>query len=65
MESDLLLDRLAGNSKTYASKTAVTFLSAGPDGGSIDKQLTYSELEEKSSGLSSRLLKSGLKAGDR
>lgn len=44
MSCDLLLNRLEQNAVTYASKKAVTFLGSGPDGGKVERSLTYKEL---------------------
>mmetsp|Transcript_27901 Transcript_27901/g.41180 ORF Transcript_27901/g.41180 Transcript_27901/m.41180 type:complete len:725 (+) Transcript_27901:22-2196(+) len=44
MSSDLLLDRLEQNAVDYASKKATTFLASGPNGGKVERSLTYEEL---------------------
>jgi acyl-CoA synthetase (AMP-forming)/AMP-acid ligase II len=62
---DLLLDRLAQNASRSPNKTAVTFLSSGPNGGKVERTLTYSELAKETTSLASRLLESGLSKGDR
>ena len=41
------------------------FLASGPNGGKVEQELTYSQLADKMSALASRLLESGLAAGDR
>ncbi|CAB9527462.1 Putative fatty-acid--CoA ligase FadD21 [Seminavis robusta] len=62
---DLLLDRLAKNASTYAKKKAVAFLAPGKDGGKIQRELTYAQVEAETSALASLLLEKGLKHGDR
>lgn len=62
---DFLLDRLAQNASRYPKKTAVTFLASGSNGGKVEHQLTYSELEKQTSNIANRLLESGLSKGDR
>jgi acyl-CoA synthetase (AMP-forming)/AMP-acid ligase II len=62
---DLLLDRLEANVAKYPKKLAVGYISPGPRGGSVSKQLTYEELAKETSSLASFLLESGLKKGDR
>ena len=62
---DLLLDRLEKNAQKYPTKTAIGFISPGPDGGTLPKKLTYQELSKETSNLASFLLESGLKRGDR
>ena len=61
----LFLDRLAQNATSFPNKTAVTFLSSGPNGGKVEHALTYSELSKETTALASRLLGSGLSKGDR
>lgn len=63
--SHLFLDRLAQNVTRSPNKTAVTFLSSGPNGGNVEHSLTYSELSKETTALASRLLGSGLSKGDR
>ena len=61
-----LLDRLALHSQQSPDKIAATFLAAGPDGGSVLRQLTYGELERVTSRLAERLTaREGLNPGDR
>ena len=62
---DLLLDRLSKNAKTYASKTAVTFLASGKDGGKVEREMKYEQIEAETTALAGRLLDKGLKQGDR
>jgi acyl-CoA synthetase (AMP-forming)/AMP-acid ligase II len=62
---DLFLDRMAQNAANSPNKTAVTFLSSGPNGGKVELTLTYSELAKETTSLASRLLESGLSKGDR
>lgn len=62
---DFLLDRLTQNAAKYPSKSAVTFLASGPEGGKVEAKLTYSELDQQTSAVASRLLQSGLSRGDR
>jgi acyl-CoA synthetase (AMP-forming)/AMP-acid ligase II len=61
---DLFLDRLTQNAARYPTKTAVTFLASGPNGGKVESQLTYSQLQEQTSALACRLLENGLTQGD-
>jgi acyl-coenzyme A synthetase/AMP-(fatty) acid ligase len=62
---DFLLDRLRQNASRQPSKLAVAFLVSGPDGGQIDQQLTYQQLEQKTSELAGRMLTTTeLKKGD-
>jgi acyl-CoA synthetase (AMP-forming)/AMP-acid ligase II len=61
---DFFLDRLTQNAARYPTKTAVTFLASGPNGGKVESQLTYSQLQEQTSALACRLLQNGLTQGD-
>ena len=61
----MLLDRLASNTAATGSKTAITYLGSGPNGGKVERKVTYAELEQKTIGLAHKLLRSGLKQGDR
>jgi acyl-CoA synthetase (AMP-forming)/AMP-acid ligase II len=62
---DLLLDRIEQNAAKCPTKTAVTFLTSGPDGGKVEKSLTYQELATKLQVVASRLLSEGIQPGDR
>jgi acyl-CoA synthetase (AMP-forming)/AMP-acid ligase II len=62
---DLLLDRLEENASKYPNKTAVGFISPGPQGGSLQKKLTYQELAQETSNIAAFLLESGIQKGDR
>lgn len=59
---DFLLDRLQQNAQRYPDKTAISFLSSS---GKVEDQLTYSELEQATTDIASRLFESGLAQGDR
>jgi acyl-coenzyme A synthetase/AMP-(fatty) acid ligase len=64
--SELLLDRLSKHAaKAHSSKRAVAFLGPAKNGGKIDRELSYSEIESKTSELAQHLLEKGLKKGDR
>jgi acyl-CoA synthetase (AMP-forming)/AMP-acid ligase II len=61
-----LLDRLALHSRQSPNKVAATFLAPGPDGGTVQRRLTYGELDRVTSGLAERLTaREGLNPGDR
>lgn len=62
---DLLLERLSQNARTYATKKAVTFLAPGPQGGKVEREMTYEQIEVETTALAGRLLDKGLKQGDR
>lgn len=62
---DLLLDRIERNVNNAASKTAVSFLEPGPDGGKIQRSLTYESLWEETMKVAEILKDHGLKKGDR
>jgi acyl-CoA synthetase (AMP-forming)/AMP-acid ligase II len=62
---DLLLDRLEQNASKFGTKTAITYLASGPNGGKVEKQLTYSELVQQTNDLAVRLVEAGLSCGDR
>jgi acyl-coenzyme A synthetase/AMP-(fatty) acid ligase len=62
---DFLLNRLAENASKEPSKLAMAFLTPGPNGGKLSKQLTYQALEQETSELAARLLESGMVKGDR
>jgi acyl-CoA synthetase (AMP-forming)/AMP-acid ligase II len=61
---DLLLDRIEQNAAKYPSKTAVTFLASGPDGGKVEKRITYKELVTQVNSIASRLSDT-IQPGDR
>ena len=61
---DLLLDRLAENASRNPSKTAIAFLSPGPDGGKLEKKLSYGALAQETTGLANLLLNKGLAKGN-
>jgi acyl-CoA synthetase (AMP-forming)/AMP-acid ligase II len=61
-----LLDRLALHSRQTPNKLAATFLGPGPDGGAVQRQLTYGELDSVTSRLAERLTaREGMNPGDR
>ena len=61
----LLLDRLEQNARKYSDKTVITYLASAPNGGKVEKQLTYSDLAQQTDDLANRLLECGLSNGDR
>jgi acyl-coenzyme A synthetase/AMP-(fatty) acid ligase len=63
--TDLLLDRLGKNASTFATKRAVAFLSPGKDGGKLEREITYAQVEAETTALACLLLEKGLKQGDR
>lgn len=63
--SDLLLDRLSKNATTYSSKKAIHFLSPGKNGGKVERELTYDQVQAETTAMASLLLDKGLKQGDR
>lgn len=62
---DLLLDRIERNAAKYPTKTAVTFLASGPDGGKVESTLTYQNLKTRLKEVACRLLAEGIQPGDR
>ena len=62
---DLLLDRLQDNAKKYPKKMAVGYISPGPHGGKLSKELSYESLERQTSAVAGFLLESGIEKGDR
>ena len=64
-ESDFLLDRLAANAAKTPNKMAVGFITPGPQGGNLQKKMTYKELEEETTRIACFLLEKGVKKGDR
>ena len=63
--SDLLLARLSKNASQYPSKKVIHFLSPGKNGGQVDRDMTYEQVEAETSALAGYLLEKGLKKGDR
>lgn len=61
----LFLDRLQKNVDKHNSKTSLSYIAPGLDGGRIAKACTYQELAEETTVLAHRLLDRGLKQGDR
>lgn len=61
---ELVLQRLLSNAASN-TKTAVTFLSGASNGGKVEKQLTYEQLERETSNVAQKLLKAGIQRGDR
>jgi hypothetical protein len=61
----LLLDRLQQNVDKHNSKTSLSYIAPGLDGGRITKSCTYQWLAEETTLLAHRLLERGLKQGDR
>ena len=62
---ELLLDRIEKNTAKHPSKIAVTFLASGPDGGKVEKALSYHELSTKLLEIACRLQSEGIQPGDR
>jgi len=62
---DFLLDRVAENARRRPTKVAVSFLAGGPNGGKLQSQLTYAELEEETTAIANRLVDAGIARGDR
>ncbi len=62
--ADSLLKRLEKNVAKSPDKDALTFLGSGPNGGVIEKKLTYADIEKCTNDLALNLLSSGLKKGD-
>jgi hypothetical protein len=51
---ELLLDRIERNAAKYPTKTAVTFLGSGPDGGKVEKaRISGPQAEAERDGVSS------------
>jgi acyl-CoA synthetase (AMP-forming)/AMP-acid ligase II len=63
--TDLLLERLAQHVIKQPTKNIFSFLSPGPNGGKIQRQLTYQDLDRDTSELAQRLLEAGLVKGER
>jgi acyl-coenzyme A synthetase/AMP-(fatty) acid ligase len=63
--SDLLLDRLSQNASKYSSKKAIHFLSPGKNGGKVEREMTYEQVESETTALACMLLEKGIKKGDR
>lgn len=59
------MERLSKNAEAFSSKKAAAFLSPAKNGGKIDKEMTYAEVEAKTSILAQLLIEKGLKKGDR
>lgn len=62
---DFLLDRLDEHTAKTPDKIAVAFLTPGDNGGKLQTQFTYQELQEVTNQLSKHLIMKGLKPGDR
>ncbi len=63
--ADLLLKRLEENVSKNPSKIALSFLSPGANGGKLETQLTYQQVEDETNNLAINLLNnSGLQKGD-
>lgn len=62
---DFLLERVEANAAKTPNKMAVGFIAAGPEGGNLQKKLTYKELSDETSRIACFLLENGVKAGDR
>lgn len=62
--ADLLLKRLAENVSKNPSKIALNFLGPGANGGKLETQLTYQQVEDETNNLAMNLLNSGLQKGD-
>ena len=67
-----LLDRLASHAQSSPDKTAFTFLGSGPNGGKVERTLTYRQLADETDRVASSLVGTaatntggvGLKKGD-
>lgn len=65
-----LLERLAGHVQTCPDKIAFTFLGSGPNGGKVERTLTYRHLADETDRVASSLVAAaatggvGLKKGD-
>ena len=66
-ECDILLDRIRANVEKDPSKNAVFFLQPGPDGGKVQKSLTYQQLWDETEAIAALLAdpQYGLEKGDR
>jgi len=62
---DLMLDRLKANAATHASKRAIAFLAPAKNGGKLERELTYAQVEADTTAMACLLLEKGLKQGDR
>lgn len=62
---DSLLDRLAANAKKHPKMIAAAFITPGPNGGKLAKELSYAELALATDQLARHLLDNGLVKGDR
>jgi acyl-CoA synthetase (AMP-forming)/AMP-acid ligase II len=62
---ELLLKRLDYNVTKHASKKLLSFISPGPNGGKLQRQLTYAEVGHETSQMAHRLLEAGISKGDR
>ena len=63
--SDLLLARLSKNVSKNPPKNAIHFLSSGKNGGKLEREMTYEQVESETSALAYALMEKGLKKGDR
>jgi acyl-CoA synthetase (AMP-forming)/AMP-acid ligase II/acyl carrier protein len=61
---DLMLDRLAQNVSRNPAKRAVAFLAGGRNGGSLQKELTYQELETETTKVAKHLIRKGIEKGE-
>eukprot|EP00554_Chaetoceros_debilis_P015284 CAMPEP_0194124154 /NCGR_PEP_ID=MMETSP0150-20130528/57438_1 /TAXON_ID=122233 /ORGANISM="Chaetoceros debilis, Strain MM31A-1" /LENGTH=762 /DNA_ID=CAMNT_0038817741 /DNA_START=36 /DNA_END=2324 /DNA_ORIENTATION=+ len=62
--ADLLLKRLEEIVSKNPSKIALSFLGPGANGGKLETQLTYQQVEDETNNLAMNLLNSGLQKGD-
>ena len=62
--ADLLLKRLEEIVSKNPSKIALSFLGPGANGGKLETQLTYQQVEDETDNLAMNLLNSGLQKGD-
>jgi acyl-coenzyme A synthetase/AMP-(fatty) acid ligase len=62
---ELLLKRLDYNVTKHASKKLLSFISPGPNGGKLQRQLTYADVGHETSQMAQRLLEVGISKGDR
>jgi len=62
---DTILSRLSSNCAKYPRKTASTFLLPGPNGGKVQRAVTYTQLSEETTRLAKVLLEAGIPEGGR
>jgi acyl-coenzyme A synthetase/AMP-(fatty) acid ligase len=62
---ELLLKRLDYNVTKHASKKLLSYISPGPNGGKLQRQLTYAEVGHETSQMAQQLREAGISKGDR